>query len=284
MQQEVHSKNVWDSSHVEQLAGDLAAATASASLVTPAVAIIDRALVEQAAFKQPILRGLRRHALAALRQPGLFVFQRPLGIVWALYAATYSVANVTETISRKLEISAAGTITFATTMLANVPLAVWKDIRFAKDYGTGRGPDAKILKETIPQPCRPQNKSLARTAAAIFLVRDGVTIFGSFTLAPWLSDVIPDDLTAHPHAKPVITQLTVPVLTQFVATPLHLFALDLYTRQYTVPFLERVKYSQQYLPSSTLLRCVRIIPAFGIGCLTNMELRSVFHRSIKIHK
>lgn len=243
-----------------------------------------RALVEQAAFKQPILRGLRRHALAALRQPGLFVFQRPLGIVWALYAATYSVANVTETISRKLEISAAGTITFATTMLANVPLAVWKDIRFAKDYGTGRGPDAKILKETIPQPCRPQNKSLARTAAAIFLVRDGVTIFGSFTLAPWLSDVIPDDLTAHPHAKPVITQLTVPVLTQFVATPLHLFALDLYTRQYTVPFLERVKYSQQYLPSSTLLRCVRIIPAFGIGCLTNMELRSVFHRSIKIHK
>ena len=216
--------------------------------------------------------------MGALRQPGLFVFQRPFGIVWALYAATYSVANVTDTISHKLEIAAAGTITFATTMLANVPLALWKDIRFAQEYGTGRGPDAKIANANISQsPVTLQNKSMARAAAAIFLVRDGVTIFGSFTLAPWLSDAIPDHLAAHPHAKPVITQLTVPVLTQLVATPLHLLALDMYTRQYTVPFLDRIKHSQQYLLSSTLLRGVRIIPAFGVGCLTNMELRSTFH-------
>ncbi|KAJ5184821.1 hypothetical protein N7491_007309 [Penicillium cf. griseofulvum] len=280
MQQGTQSNEAhWGNHQLGQLGGDLAAAAASASLVTPAVAIIDRALVEQAAFKQPILRGLHRHALGALRQPGLFVFQRPFGIVWALYAATYSVANVTDTISRKFEIKAAGTITFATTMIANVPLALWKDIRFAEEYGTGNGPDAKTSKASIVS-VLPQSKSLARTAAAIFLVRDGVTIFGSFTLAPWLSDAIPDGLAAHPHAKPIVTQLTVPVLTQLVATPLHLLALDMYTRQYTMPFLERVKHSQQYLPSSTLLRCVRIIPAFGIGCLTNMELRSAFHATL----
>ncbi|CAG8067369.1 unnamed protein product [Penicillium nalgiovense] len=277
MQYQIQDEARWSNPQLGQLAGDLAAAAASASLVTPAVAIIDRALIEQAAFKQPILRGLRRHALGTLRQPGLFVFQRPFGIVWALYAVTYSVANVTDTISRKLEITGGGTITFATTMLANVPLALWKDLRFAQEYGTGRGPDAKTSKATTPIPMPLQNKSLARTAAAIFLVRDSVTIFGSFTLAPWLSDAIPDSLAAHPHAKPIITQLTVPVLTQLVATPLHLLALDMYTRQFTMPFLERVKQSQQYLPSSTLLRCVRIIPAFGIGCLTNMELRSAFH-------
>ncbi|KAJ5163064.1 uncharacterized protein N7500_004894 [Penicillium coprophilum] len=280
MQQEAQKHETrWSNLQPGHLAGDLGAAAASASLVTPAVAIIDRALVEQAAFKQPILRGLRRHALEALRQPGLFVFQRPLGIVWALYAATYSVANVTDTVSRQLEIAAAGTITFATTMMANVPLALWKDIRFAQEYGTGNGPDAKTSKASIIS-VPFQNKSLARSAAAIFLVRDGVTIFGSFTLAPWLSDAIPDYLATHPHAKPIITQLTVPVLTQLVATPLHLLALDMYTRQYTMPLLERVKHSQQYLPSSTLLRCVRIIPAFGIGCLTNMELRSAFHTKI----
>ncbi|KAJ5514649.1 hypothetical protein N7463_004201 [Penicillium fimorum] len=280
MQQEAQPNEArWGNMQLGQLAGDLAAAAASASLVTPAVAIIDRALVEQAAFKQPILRGLRRHALGALRQPSQFVFQRPFGIVWALYAATYSVANVTDTISRKLEIAAAGTITFATTMMANVPLALWKDIQFAQEYGTGNGPDAKTSKADIIS-VRLQNKSLARTAAAIFLVRDGVTIFGSFTLAPWLSDAIPNGLAAHPHAKPIITQLTVPILTQLVATPLHLLALDMYTRQYPMPFLERAKHSQQYLPSSTLLRCVRIIPAFGIGCLTNMELRSAFHAKV----
>jgi hypothetical protein len=207
----------------------------------------------------------------------LFIFQRPFGIVWALYVATYSVANVTDTIGRKLEIAAARTITFATTMLANVPLALWKDIRFAKEYGTGRGPDAKIAIANISSPVPIHNKSMALAAAAVFLVRDGVTIFGSFTLAPWLSDAIPDHLAAHPHVKPIITQLTVPVLTQLVATPLHLLALDMYTRQYRVPWLDRIKHSQRYVLSSTLLRGVRIIPAFGVGCLTNMELRSVFH-------
>lgn len=205
---------------------------------------------------------------------------RPFALVWALYAATYSVANVTDTISHQLEIAAAGTVTFATTMLANVPFALWKDMEFARQYGTGRGPDAKIASAgaSISQnPTAPQNKSMARAAAAIFLVRDGVTIFGSFTLAPYLSDAIPDHLATHPHAKPIITQLTVPVLTQLVATPLHLLALDIYTRQYSMPLLDRIKRSQQYVVSSTLLRGVRIIPAFGIGCLANMELRSAFH-------
>lgn len=196
-----------------------------------------------------------------------------MALVWAMYGATYSVANMTDTISRKLEIAAAGTVTFATTILANVPLALWKDMSFAQAYGTGRGPDAKTAHVPVPV----LNRSMARAAAAIFLVRDGVTIFGSFTLAPYLSDAIPDSWATHPHAKPIITQLTVPVLTQLVATPLHLLALDMYTRQYRIPFVDRLKHSQQYVVSSTLLRGVRIIPAFGIGCLANIELRAAFH-------
>jgi hypothetical protein len=174
--------------------------------------------------------------------------------------------------------------------MVNVPLALWKDIRFAQAYGTGRGSDAKIRHDkanAIISKTRQgsvpfqQNRTFARAAAAIFLIRDGVTIFGSFTLAPWLSAAIPDSSIAHPNAKLIITQLTVPVFTQLVATPLHLLALDMYMRQYTVPFVDRIKHSQQHLPSSTVLRCIRIIPAFGIGCLTNLELRSFFHEQFR---
>ncbi|CAG8009006.1 unnamed protein product [Penicillium salamii] len=265
----------WSSPQMGHITGDIAAAALSASLVTPAVAIIDRSLVEQSAFNQPILRGIRRNAMGALRQPGLFLCSKPLALVWAMYGATYSVANVADTLGRKLELAAAGTVTFAATMLANVPLALWKDMSFAQAYGTGRGPDAKITANIPQSPVL--NKTMARAAAAIFLVRDGVTIFGSFTLAPHLSEAIPDSWATHPHAKPIITQLTVPVLTQLVATPLHLLALDMYTRQYRIPFVDRVKHSQKYVVSSTLLRGVRIIPAFGVGCLANMELRSAFH-------
>jgi hypothetical protein len=157
--------------------------------------------------------------------------------------------------------------------MVNVPMGVWKDIRFAQIFG---------IKATTAGVTRPlvQNRSVARAATAIFLLRDSVTIFGSFTLAPRLSAMIPDSLASHPHAKPVISQLTVPVLTQLVATPLHLLGLDLYMRQQHVSVVDRVVQSQRYLASSTVVRCIRIIPAFGFGCLANMELRAFFHRNV----
>ncbi|KAJ5720007.1 hypothetical protein N7493_006885 [Penicillium malachiteum] len=272
MQNIISTEKLWDRSLSHHLFGDLGAATASATLVTPAVTIIDRALVEKSLLNRPLIHGLRKHSVAALKSPSKFISQVPFRIIWALYAATFTVANGTDSICNKLEASATGLITFATTTLVNVPLGVWKDIRFAQIFGVSTKPDAAIV----------QSRGATRSAAAIFLIRDGVTIFGSFTLAPRLSSMIPDEITAsHPQAKPVISQLTVPVLSQLVATPLHLLGLDLYTRQ-GVPLVDRMVQSQRYLPSATVVRCIRIIPAFGFGCLANMELRSLFHRKLNV--
>ncbi|KAJ6095288.1 hypothetical protein N7486_006034 [Penicillium sp. IBT 16267x] len=267
---------LWNSTLFRRLAGDVGAAVASATLVAPAVTIIDRAVVEKSSLNQSLLRGLRRHALQALKSPARFVFQLPFGIIWSLYAATYIVANGTDTISTKFKASGTGIITFATTTLVNVPMGVWKDIRFAKVFGTQTYANNV---ETV-RPALVQNRGVVRAATAIFLLRDGVTIFGSFTLAPKLSAAIPDSIASHPQAKPVISQLTVPVLTQFVATPLHLLGLDLYMRQHAVPLVDRVVQSQRYLASTTVVRCIRILPAFGFGCLANLELRSLFHRKL----
>ncbi|KAJ5919255.1 hypothetical protein N7466_010198 [Penicillium verhagenii] len=270
------NEQLWDSSLFRRLAGDVGAAVVSATLVAPAVTIIDRAIVEKSSLNQSLFRGLRRHALHALKNPTRFVFQLPFGIIWSLYAATYIVANGTDTISNKLKARGTGMLTFATTTIVNVPLGVWKDIRFAKIFGT------KTYANNVEaaRPALVQNRGVARAATAIFLLRDCVTIFGSFTLAPKLSAAIPDSITSHPQAKPVISQLTVPVLTQLVATPLHLLGLDLYMRQHAVPFVDRVAQSQRHLASTTVVRCIRILPAFGFGCLANLELRSLFHRQI----
>lgn len=224
-----------------------------------------------------LICGLKKHTLAALRNPSRFVFQVPFGLIWTLYATTFTVANGTDSLCKKLEASATGLITFASTTLVNVPLGVWKDIRFAQIFGTKTQPAGEAVRQTFVQ-----TRGATRAATGIFLLRDCVTIFGSFTLAPRLSSLIPDDITAsHPHAKIVISQLMVPVLSQLVATPLHLLGLDLYSRQ-GVPFVDRVVQSQRYLPSSTVVRCIRIIPAFGFGCLANMELRSAFHRKLNV--
>lgn len=240
--------------------------------------MISRALVEKSSLNQSILRGLRNHTLAAVKNPARFVFQVPFGIIWALYAATYTVANGADTIGNELEAPAIGMITFMSTTLVNVPLGVWKDVRFAQIFGTSRTSDNVQAARTSLV----SNRGFVRAATAIFLLRDSITIFGSFTLAPRLSAVIPDELIAHPHAKPVISQLTVPVLTQLIATPVHLLGLDLYIRQYAVPYSDRLVQSQRYLGSTTVMRCIRIIPAFGFGCLANMELRSLFHRKLQV--
>ena len=167
-------------------------------------------------------------------------------------------------------------MTFATTTLVNVPMGVWKDIRFAQIFGTRAAPSStEAVKAALVK-----SRGAARAATSIFLVRDSVTIFGSFTLAPKLAEAIPDSFASSPHAKPVITQLTVPVLTQLVATPLHLLGLDLYMRQHTIPLVDRLVQSQRYLASTTLVRCIRIIPAFGFGCLANLEMRSIFHKKL----
>ncbi|KAL2834269.1 hypothetical protein BDW59DRAFT_156209 [Aspergillus cavernicola] len=256
----------------QNLAGDLTAATISASLVAPTVTIIDRALVEKASYHKPLLQSLRSHAHAALKHPRQFLFSRPHGYVFTLYAATYTVANGTETITKQTHPSISDAVTFCCTFLVNVPLGVRKDIRFAQFFGTSSQID----------PGRNSPPLLRKTGSAVatgtLLVRDAITIFGSFTLAQRCTDVIPDSLAAHPYSKMIFTQMVVPVLSQIVATPLHLLGLDLYNRQYKIPWADRLAVVRRDLPSATVIRCVRIIPAFGFGCLANTGLRSLFHQ------
>ncbi|KAL4927664.1 uncharacterized protein BDV17DRAFT_292405 [Aspergillus undulatus] len=257
----------------QRLGGDLTAATVSALLVSPTVTIIDRALVEKASYHKPLLQSLRSHTRAALHHPRSFIFSRPHGHVFTLYAATYTVANGTETVTRQTHPAICDALTFVCTFLVNVPLGVWKDIRFAQLFGASSQVDPS--RKSLPIP----NKTGSTAATTTLLVRDAITIYGSFTLAQRCADVIPDSLASHPHSKTVFTQMVVPVLSQLVATPLHLLGLDLYNRQYRVPWKDRAAVVWRDLPSATAIRCARIIPAFGFGCLANMGLRSFLHQA-----
>ncbi|KAF4916376.1 putative membrane protein [Colletotrichum viniferum] len=256
-----------------QLTGDLTAGAFSAILISPAVTILDRAVVERTSTGRPLIRGLRSQLSSALRHPRAFFLGKPLGIVWTLYAATYVTANAATTLAERYDGAAAvSTATFASTFLVNVPLGVWKDLRFAEIFGSAAASGATAV-STTP-------RVLPRAATATFLVRDAVTIFGSFTLPTWVSAGIPDSVTASPHAKATITQLTVPVMSQLVASPVHLIALDYYERQGKMPFSNRVAKTKEHVPSTIVMRCIRIIPAFSIGCVANLEFRSFFHNWI----
>jgi hypothetical protein len=203
------------------------------------------------------------------------VFSRPFGLIWTLYAATYTVANGTESVAKEAYPPKADLITFASTFLVNVPLGVWKDVRFAQLFGSCPDATAAAAKTTARTPSRVASVAVTAT----FLLRDGVTIFGSFTLAPYCTPLIPDYAAGYPHSKTVVTQIFVPVLSQLVATPLHLLGLDLYSRPYQLPWSDRLAIIRRNLRATTVMRCVRIVPAFGFGCLANMGLRSLAHDS-----
>ncbi|KAL4807229.1 hypothetical protein BDV18DRAFT_159448 [Aspergillus unguis] len=250
-----------------QLGADLFAATASALLVSPTVTIIDRSLVEKASGK-PLLSSLRTHTATTIKHPAVFLSSPAHAHVFALYAATYTVANTSETLCKDT-FPAADAITFACTFAVNVPLGVWKDIRFAQFFGQTLPLKGR---KGLPTPI-PKAHSGTRAAAATLLLRDAATIYGSFTLAQKCADYIPDSLAVSPSSKTVLTQLVVPVLSQIVATPLHLLGLDMYNRPYKVAGRDRLKVVLRDLPSATVIRGVRIIPAFRVGCLVNLGLR-----------
>lgn len=254
----------------------MAAAAVSATLVAPTVTIIDRAIVEKASSNQPLLRSLRHQAWSLVKSPRHFMLSLPCGIVWNLYMWTYAASNMAETLSEKLAPEHVGAIAGASAFMVNVPLGVWKDIKFAQMFA--RVPSrvantaAAAATATVPMPkLRP-----SRPATAVWLVRDALTLFGSFTFAPRLAATVPDNLALSPQT---ISQLSVPALTQIVATPLHLLGLDLTTRQHHIPFATRIKdTARSGLLSTTIVRCFRILPAFGFGCIGNTEMRKALHR------
>ncbi|QKX54282.1 uncharacterized protein TRUGW13939_01367 [Talaromyces rugulosus] len=230
---------------LQKLGGDLTAAALSTVLISPGVTIIDRALVEKASHHKPLLRSLRSHARDALKHPRKFICSRAHGQVFTLYAATYCVANTTETITKKTHPSISEGVTFLSTFLVNVPLGVLKDVRFAQLFGI-----SNKLNTAQGLPVPRNTGSLAITAT--LLTRDAITIYGSFQLAQRCSVIIPDSVASHPYSKTIITQMVVPVLSQLVATPLHLLSIDLYNRPNGVPLKSRLNVVWRDLPSATV--------------------------------
>jgi hypothetical protein len=73
-------------------------------------------------------------------------------------------------------------------------------------------------------------------------------------------------------------QLSVPILSQVVATPVHLLALDFYNNQHKEGSGPRIARMRRSLLPTTAMRCSRIIPAFGVGLVVNTNLRDHFHK------
>ncbi|KAJ5373795.1 hypothetical protein N7517_005801 [Penicillium concentricum] len=282
----------------ELLAADVVIAAGSATLITPAVMIFDRLVVEKSFYNQPLFPAFRRHLWFSLTQPATFLTSRPSLLVWSLYTATFATANASETILSKwypkIDHAIAGMTTFASTFIVNSSVGIWKDVKFAQLFGHGNTSVAATNNTATPGPTptptstsnttsAPKTaRSIGRTRIPVatysaFLVRDALTIFGSFSLPAMVSTSIPDSIASQEYLKILIAQLAIPASIQLISTPIHLLGLDLYNRPQVMPTKDRISRVSRDWIGASLLRMCRIIPAFGIGGFVNTEGRLYLH-------
>lgn len=223
---------------------------------------------------------MRSNILCSFQHPRFFFGTKPFFVIWTLYAATYVTANTVETTARHLTNEAdklfVQSVTFLSTIAVNVPLGVWKDVQFVQLFGRPSTPVTIRIEGTkIPSPV--QSARFPRTVASTFLIRDAITIFGAVNLPPIISSSLPEEAFANPMLKMATMQLLVPAFSQVLATPFHLLGIDMYSHPNSAARMSRIRHN---LKATTVVRCARIIPAFGVGLIVNTGLRNHFHRKV----
>jgi hypothetical protein len=273
-----------------------------------------RLVVEKSFYNQPLFPAFRRHLWFSITQPHTFLTSRPSLLVWSLYTATFATANASETILSKwyphIDHAIAGMTTFASTFIVNSSVGIWKDVKFAQLFGHSNTsmpstatPTPTPTQTTTPAPATapppstttntttntttpPKTaRSFGRTRIPVstysaFLIRDALTIFGSFSLPAMVSASIPDSIASQEYSKILIAQLAIPASIQLISTPIHLLGLDLYNRPQVMPSKDRISRVSRDWIGASLLRMCRIIPAFGIGGFVNTEGRIYLHDGI----
>jgi len=247
------------------LAVDCVAATVAATAVSPFVAIIDQSVISSAAGAQSLSVALKSGLTDLLFTPSKFARNPAFVLMCMVYSGTYAAANTADSVGKHLQkkdstptvIAAAiarGLPKFISSSSANMVLSMYKDVYIARMYSTG--PPAQ----------------LSMAAFSMFMGRDIITMASSFTLPGPAAEELHRRTSLSPSQCGLIAQLSLPVLFQTITCPLHLLGLS-FMMNPSSSFSDRMLFLQEKVIGSTAIRMLRIFPAFGVGGVTNTELR-----------
>lgn len=239
------------------LVADAIAASVTAFAVSPVVVLCDKSVVQASASGITIGQSLRAQCAALVTRPASFVGSRAFGLVWGVYALTYGVSNLVQTVSKRRGVDGA-LPTFLATAAVNIPSSVLQDRYFTAWFGKARGRFSPI-------------------SYSLWAARDMATVLGSFTLPALLAGPLQRATGSTQEAARFQSQLLVPSAVALVVhPPLHLLAIDLYNRP-TLRLAERSPLLSSLLPSTAAIRFARILPAFGCGGVINSRLKELIN-------
>jgi len=214
------------------------------------------------------------------RNPVVLLRSVPFRLIFGVYFFTFATANLVDSVHAKRNAlppahQSSTTEKLVCTTAVSTALCTYKDGQLARIFGS-----------------RPLAFGVPPQSYALFVLRDAVTVYASFTMpvsvAQWLSSAAASaNLGAYAgvlRSEDVslkASQMALPALAQFITTPIHLLGLDHYNRQGRVPLLRRLAAVRDSMAVAVPLRILRIVPAFGVGNVVNTSVRkAVLNRSL----
>jgi hypothetical protein len=251
---------------------EVGCALAASFLVSPLVSIIDKAIVQEIAGVTQLLRSIEGACAQMVLHPRQFFSGLSFRLTSVVYFGTYAVANCSEAALdyyKVKEEKARKTWKVSLASTANVGLLAWRDSVFVRTFTAASPPD-KAGGETTAAAVR---KTPLRTLG-LFAARDTVTMISTFYAAPKAAEYLTVQHDVNKEVANISTALLVPVLSQFLTAPIHIHALDFYTRPQSTA-QERWNMIRGELWKVCLARGLRIFPAFGIGSYSNNKFREL---------
>lgn len=241
----------------KQLLFESAAGVTAASLVAPAIAIIDKSIIQNTAGTVKLSQGIKQGFIQLFTNPSTFLKSPPFLMIWGVYSLTYITGNTIEAACKYFK-EDSFTPKFIGSSIVNVGCSVGKDVVFTRMFGVGS-----------PKP-------LPVPSALLFASRDSLTILAGFSLPPVVAKEVAQRTGCGYEGALVASQLIVPCAMQFVSSPMHLIGLDLYNRP---SGSERWNVVRRDYWATCAARIGRIFPAYGIGGVLNREIRK-FYRDL----
>jgi hypothetical protein len=185
---------------------------------------------------------------------GKIEYKKPLQLMFLVYGSTYSTANLTQLYCERSDIDPRLSL-LINTSIVNITTIGIKDKKYAEMFGN------KI--PLFPKKC-----------LCLFAMRDMMTISASFIFKRDIQKVfnkyVPDNMAD------LLSSFSLPIIAQFLCTPLHIFAFDIYQKPCR-PFIERFVIVKKIYWSVCLGRIIRVIPAFCLGGFINDMLRNRYY-------
>lgn len=191
-----------------------------------------------------------------------------LWLVWSVYGATYTAANLIDVVAERKQAapSTHSSAKLVGTTGINMSASLVKDILFAKMFGK-----QDVVKEAGEVAKNVAKRSVPPATYGIFLMRDTLTIGAGFTLPPVVASGLHSATGMERKNADKVAQLATPMGMQLICTPMHLLALNMYNTP-EAPLKQRAQEVWATCPQSTFVRMLRFCCAYGFGGLLNKEL------------